>query len=355
MYHVRMSSLGLGAIFCLLLVLLVVFRDVLLAAHIDETIQYFSSDAATYFSLYEDLYAQVSLDENPALFLIGSPILFMKLADGNIFVIQACNLVLMGLTLWIAFKCFATRRGRMTFMVGALVFPYFLFGFLSLNKEIYATCSAILFASFLVRGKLIHLVFALLLAACSRYYMLIAMLLLLLLIPRNGHPRYLWTVGLLLFISLAAPTSKSLVPQYSSEGLLDVSGLTGLIFATIIDHYGYALVYPIKYLALIPQRAYSFLIGSDRAGDGMEAIVSVASFVVVVLAFRILLTKSSASPIVWRLIVAGFVAPIPIMWSEIMHWRYFSFVYFFFLFAVVLHFVERRRLPSAQHIAPLHA
>lgn len=355
MGHMRMSTLGLGVIFCLLLVLLVMLRDELLAAHIDETIQYLSSDAATYFSLYEDLYAQVALDENPALFLIGSPILFMKLAEGNLFVIQACNLALMCLTLRVALDCFSTRRGRMAFMAGALALPYFLLGFLSLNKEVYAMCSAIFFASYIVRGKSIHFVFALLLAACARYYMLIAILSLLVLIPRNGHPRYRWIVALLVFISLAAPIAKSLVPEYSSEGLLDVSGASGLIFASIIDHYGYALVYPIKYLALIPQRAYSFLIGSDRAGDGMEAIVSIASFVVVVLAFRILLTKSSASPIVCRLIVAGFVAPISIMWSEIMHWRYFSFVYFFFLFAVVLHFVERRRLPSAQHIAPLHA
>lgn len=355
MRHIRKSTLGLGVFFCFLLVLLVIIKDELLAAHIDENIQYFSSDAATYFSLYKNLYEEASLFETPDLFLIGSPILFMKLAEGNIFVIQACNLLLMGVTLWIACECFATLLGRLTFVTGALVFPYFIFGFLSLNKEVYAMCGAIFFATYVVRGKLMHLTFALLLAACARYYMFIALLSLLVLIPRNGEPRYGWILSLLVLISLAAPITKSLVPGFSSEGLLDISGASGLIFATVIDNYGYALVYPIKYMALLPQRMYSFLIGSDRAGDGIEAIVSVASIVIVMLGCRILLMKRTASPIVWRLTVAGFVAPIAIMWSEIMHWRYFSFVYFFFLFAVVLNFAERRRLTLALHTAPLHA
>ena len=61
----------------------------------------------------------------------------------------------------------------------------------------------------------------------------------------------------------------------------------------------------------------------------------------------------SATPI-----VAAFVAPAPIMWAEIMHWRYYSFVYVFFLYALVLHHVDhvglRRRpakgLPMRSHI-----
>ena len=57
----------------------------------------------------------------------------------------------------------------------------------------------------------------------------------------------------------------------------------------------------------------------------------------------LLLNRRLLSPMVSRLIVAGFVAPVPIMWSEIMHWRYYSFVYFFFLYAVVLNMEERVR------------
>ena len=47
-------------------------------------------------------------------------------------------------------------------------------------------------------------------------------------------------------------------------------------------------------------------------------------------------------PVVKRLIVAGFIAPIPIMWSEILHWCYYSFV-FFYLFAIISHIESRSK------------
>ena len=52
-------------------------------------------------------------------------------------------------------------------------------------------------------------------------------------------------------------------------------------------------------------------------------------------------------------VIAGLVAPVPIMWSEIMHWRYYSFVYFFFVFAIVLHGADRP--PRARVATPLSA
>ena len=355
MRRIRLSSVALGAAFLLLLTLLLILRSELWAAHQDETIHYLASDAATYFSLYEGLYAEADLAENPALFVIGSPILFMKLSNGNLFLIQICNLALMAISMKVAFGCLPTFRGRMAFMAGAFAFPYFLFGFLSLNKEVYAMCSAIFFASYMVRGKWAHLLAALLLAACARYYMLIALLSLLVLVPRDGRPRYRLIVALLVCISIAAPLLKSVIPGYSAEELLEDSGAVGLLFSKIVDSFGYALIYPIKYLALIPMRAYGLLIGSGRTTDVMEGVVSITSLALLLLALRIVRERKPTSPVVSRLIVAAFVAPIPIMWSEIMHWRYYSFVYFFLLFAVVLHFVEGRRSPPLQRHAVSHA
>jgi hypothetical protein len=181
---------------------------------------------------------------------------------------------------------------------------------------------------------------ALLLAACARYYMFVAMIALMVLFPQTGNPRNYWIIFLLIAISLAAPIAKHIVPEYSSEGLLDVTGTTGLIFSKVVDYGGYALIYPIKYMALIPQRAYSFLIDTSRAGDGMEAIVSIISIVVVLASIYTMKFKHSIAPQARTLIILGFAAPIPIMWSEIMHWRYFSFVYFFFLYALILHYIE---------------
>ncbi|MGH7490183.1 MAG: hypothetical protein ACREMY_31940, partial [bacterium] len=92
-----------------------------------------------------------------------------------------------------------------------------------------------------------------------------------------------------------------------------------------------------------------------RTTDPMEAIVSLDSLTMLLFALRIMRQRHPPSALVSRLIVAAFVAPIPIMWSEIMHWRYYSFVYFFFLFAVVQHFTERPRPLRKRRIAIAHA
>lgn len=354
MGRIRVSSLVLGVVFLGLLAALLLLRQSLWDAHVDESIFYVASDAPTYFNAYQLLYSDALLGEHPELFLVGSPILFMKLADGNLLIVQLCNLALMAATLKTALGCFSTRRGRLTFIAAALAFPYFLFGFLSLNKEVYAMCSAILFAVYFVRGGRGNLVWSLVLAACARYYMLVALLLLVLMVPRTGPPRRKLIAFVLLAISVAAPIAKAMVPQYSSEDLLEAPSFSGVFFSTIIDSFGYALIYPLKYLALIPMRAYSFLQDAGRVTDAMEAAVSVLSLVVLVQAIRVL-TSGSASTTVRRLIIAAFVAPVPIMWSEIMHWRYYSFVYFFFLTAIVLHAEQRQRSAQRVRTAMVHA
>ncbi len=350
----KKSLLGLlSAIFVMLLLVLVSLRAPLLAAHMDETIQYFSSDAATFFELYHDFYADLDLADNPVLFMIGSPILFMKLVDGNLFVIQLFNLVVMGFTLRVALKCLPSVQAQSRFLVGAFVFPYFVFGFLSLNKEIYAMCSAILFGCYLIRGRRLDVLLALALALCARYYMFVSLLAVIVMLPRAKPPRYKLILAILVIISVAAPISKTLVPQYSSEEVRDVSGLTGLLFSQAVDSFAYAVIYPIKYVALIPLRAYSFILSTGREADAMEALVSVTTLWVFISGLWLLSRKHCASPLVRQLVVAGLIAPIPMMWSDIMHWRYYSYVYFFFTFALAIHASETRarvpRLRQAVH------
>jgi hypothetical protein len=351
--RIRITSLWLAGLFGLLLLVLLLLRTSLLEAHADETIHYVASDAATYYRNYEDLYFYLDLSESPVLFLVGSPILFMKLAGGELLRIQLINLLLMFATLKVAFDCLRSAKARLSFLAGALAFPYFLFGFLSLNKEIYAMSAAVFYASYLLRGRWSHLLIALVLAMCARYYMFVAMLVAFVLVPREGPPRYRLMVALLIVISIAAPVAKTLVPEYSSEDVIgDVPSTSGAFFSTAVDSYGYALVYPLKYIALIPMRAYSAVIDSTRAGNAMEGVVSLASMAALLLALAALRRRQRAVPVVRRLVVLALVAPIPMMWSEIMHWRYYSFVYFFLLFAVILHYVERHREPRR---TPAHA
>jgi hypothetical protein len=355
MYKMRNSSLWSGVIFLILLGLLLIFREALQEAHITGTIEYLASDAATYFHAYEVLFLDVNLAEAPELLLIGSPILFMNLVNGNLLLIQLWQLGLMFISIKVGVGCFETIRGRVTFIVGTLIFPYFLFGFLSLNKEIYAMCATIFYASYYLHGKRSHLLVALILAMVSRYYMLISLVTLLLLVPRIGKPRYWLICTMLIVISVAAPFAKSIVPGYSSEGLLDAPSSIGLISSKIIDSFGYAIFYPVKYVILIPMRAYGFFVDPSRTTNAMEGLVSLVSLAMLILVLYLVLLKIQTRPIVGRFILLGFIAPMPIMWSEIMHWRYYSFVYFFFIFSIILHYVDQHRYPLSQQINANHA
>jgi hypothetical protein len=342
-------------IFMLLLGLLLLFKDALLNAHVTGAIEYLASDAVTYFTAYEVLFSDVNLAEAPDLLLVGSPILFMNLVSGELLLIQLWQLTLMFISISIGVECFNTVRGRITFIAGTLAFPYFLLGFLSLNKEIYAMCATILFASYYLRGKWSHLMVALILAMISRYYMVISLVTLLLLVPRIGKPRYWLIFAMLVVISVAAPFVKSIVPGYSSEGLLDAPSNIGLISSRIIDSFGYAIFYPFKYVILIPMRAYGFFVDTSRAANAMEGLVSIGSLAMLILVMYLVLLRIPMRPVVMRLILLGFVAPMPIMWSEIMHWRYYSYVYFFFMFAVILHFVDRPKNSPKQQLGSVNA
>jgi len=348
MIRVRWSSIVLVSLFVGLLALLLALRDVLLQAHLDDSILRFASDATVYYNWYDTVYAGSDVLENWTVFLRGSPILFMTLSDGNLLLIQACNLALMLVSLKVAMGCLDTLRGRTLFLALSLIFPYFAFGFLSLNKEVYAMCSAMFYGSYLIRGRGVYLFAALVLAVCARYYMVAALLMLMVAVPRNAPPRSGRIVAILLAVSLVAPISKQFIPEYSYENLLEGSGATGTMLAAAIDRFGYALVYPIKYVLLLPIRAYGYMLGGSHDMSG--AIVSILSIAMVLTVSWLWIKRRHLSPLVRRLIVAGFVAPIPIMWSEIMHWRYYSFVYFFFLFAVLLNMEERKR--AAQRHRP---
>src|SRR5690606_703636 len=99
----------------------------------------------------------VTIRERPIILLTGMPIVLMKMTDGNLPLILAMNLLIMGITLKVALGSLPTLHTRLAFLTGTLLFPYFLFGFLSLNKEVYAMCSAIFFGGYWLRGKSAYL------------------------------------------------------------------------------------------------------------------------------------------------------------------------------------------------------
>lgn len=332
---VTASGALLVVIFLIFLVCLFGARDYLLAAHVDGSAIYFSSDGPEYYREYIKTYHSVDIFKTWEVFLRTSPILLMILTDGDLFPIQLFNLAIMFVAMRVALSCLETFEGRIIFLASSLLFPYYVLGFLSLNKEVYAMCAALFYASYMIRGRLLHLLLAFVLALTARYYMVASLLMLFVTVPRRGKPHWLMILGALLAISVVAPIMKSLVPQYSSEGLLDSSGATAVLLDRIVSNYGYFLLYPFKYILLLVTRPYAFLSGSTH--DAIGAIVSLWSLAALGIVLWLWFSGQRLEPIVKRLIVAGLVAPIPMMWSEIMHWRYHSYVSFFFLFAILLH------------------
>jgi hypothetical protein len=347
---IRLSTIALLLVFSCFGFLLFAIADHLPTAHRDWTIQYFSSDAAVYFEQYEAYWKNVSFLDNPLVLLTGTPIVLMKLANGNLSWILAANLLIMLITLRVAFDCLEVRGPRLLFLIGTLVFPYFLFGFLSLNKEIYAMCAAIFFGSYWIQKNRAHLLISLLLAFSARYFMFVAFIFLLLVFPSRSKPRYWIAVGTLLFVSMVAPLVKTRIPGYSSEGVLQGAGFTSILFSKAVDSYAYALVYPLKYLSLVPARIYSVAIGLGRPADPMEAVVSLLTILLFAAAIYILTCKRTLSAAPRTFAWMAIVSPIPIMWTDVAHWRYFSYIYFFLLFSVTLYVSERitlrRRTPQ---------
>jgi hypothetical protein len=342
---VRVTTIILIGLFSVLTVLLFFLKDNILSAHVNGQIYIVSSDAPVYLQAYENIYSdRPLLDITSLYFLNSSPVFLLKIFNGNLLIILTANLLLMFASLKVALNCFKDRNSRILFIIGALLFPSFLVGFLSLNKEIYAMSSAIFFASYYLRGKIFHLIIALILAFLARYYMFMALIFTMMVFPRKMKPRYRVALITLLVISLSVPFLKSFIPGYSNENLLEDAGVTSRFYSYVIDSFGYILIYPIKYLGLVPMRLWSVAIGSERMQDSMEAIVSLLSILLIVAALYIIVMKKRLSSQFNSLIMMAFIAPIPIMWTEITHWRYFSFVYFFLLFAVVEYIANRRRM-----------
>ena len=341
MVRFDLGKIVLNLVFLILIVIAYLSRDWIYQAHIDETIKYLSSDGYVYFRAFDERFRNVDLAEDWYSLRRSSPAALLILAEGNLFAVQMLNLALMYLTMRTAIGSLSTNVGKMTFLFCSLVFPYYAFGFLSLNKEVYAMCSAIFFGIYLIRQKFVYFLISLLLAATARYFMIASILMLFLIIPRRKEPRFFLALMILVGISLVAPVIRGLVPDYTAENLTDTGGASSVFFDTIVQNYGYAFLYPFKYVMMMLLRPYGYLIGSTH--DAIGAAVSALSFVAAGIVAWMWLGKRTLTPLVRRLAMAGVVAPIPIMWSEITHWRYYSFVYFFFLFAIILQREAERR------------
>jgi hypothetical protein len=326
------SALVLYTYGALSFLVITVFGNSLYNWHSNGIVDYIASDASKYFQHY------VEFEDELTRYFVSGPALLMIVFGGKLQAVLYFNLLVLLTALNSARSVFSTSGSRLMATILLLAFPYVLVAPFSLNKEVFLLSSALLFLSYFYSGSKSCLLAAFLIAPLARYYMVFVFVFILVTFPR-GDKRIRWGfIVLALFAcSIVAWRIDDVeVPGYSQETVLDeTSGFTALVFSELQRYGLYWLIYPVKYIVYPSLRIWS-LIGSGIKTSSfnlLESIVSIFSLVFIFYSFLLLSSKHS-SMLVRKLIWIGLLSPVPIMLTEVGHWRYFSFVYVFFLAAV---------------------
>lgn len=327
--------LWIYALFCLFVIYFL--GDKLYRMHVDKTIYWISSDGSQYLKNLQD-FEGISFAQVPSLFLTAMPIFLIRIFGNSFKILFLFNLLVLTYSLWSTSSLFRSATYRNAFLFLALVFPYTLFSPFSVNKEVFMVSSCLMFITYWVRGRFIDLLLSLVFAFLARYYMVGALLFLWVAFPRVYSPR-IWIVLSTLILCSLGLYFKHFVPGYS-PGDADYYAEAGRIssfFNYCVDNGMYWVIYIPKFIILMMSKTWSLLLTSDfmdRKFDVAEGFVSVMSLIVFLGAFLMLLLRKVSRPFGY-LFFMGLVAPLPLMWTEIFHWRYFSYVYFIFLFAIM--------------------
>lgn len=347
-YHRLTVSLLWLLLLPIITILLYTFDGALTAAHENHDIAYFAADAPVYYEIYTQ-FGDENISENLWLLLNGFPVIELLLSNGSIFTTSIFNLIVVfvAITAWLG----SFNRKEFTFnpVLVILIFPYLSLGFFSLNKEVFVMSSILLFIRYWLRGGYGYLFMAFVVAWMGRYHMAIVIIFLFAVFPRDRSPRIRLAITSLFFISIAAPFLKSFIPGYSSEGLIDQSvGVIMKIFIDMVDSYLYFIIYPFKFIALAMFRFYGvFVAANEDAANSlvMEAYISLLSVAIATYSFWLyMFRRRSLCYTSKALFLMGFLSPIPILWSDIGQWRYYSFTYFLFSAGLIVHFESKRVL-----------
>lgn len=361
-HYLTVRSLWL-VLFPIITILLYAFDGALTAAYDNHDIAYFAADAPVYYEFYT-LFGDKELSENLWLLLNGFPVIQVLVANGSIFIISIFNLIVafVAITAWVG--SFTKRGSTFYSMLAVLIFPYLSLGFFSLNKEVFVMSSILLFVRYWLRGGYGYLFMAFVVAWMGRYHMAVVIVFLFAIFPRDGSPRIHLAIATLLAISIAAPFLKPLIPGYSSEGLIDESvGVMMKLFIDSVDSYLYFLIYPFKFLALAIFRFYGVFVAANADSANslfMESYISLLSIAIIAYSFWLYMVRRKSLCYASKvLFLMAFLSPIPILWSDIGHWRYYSFTYFLFIAGLIVHFETKRvsngrSLLGAEHKKVVH-
>lgn len=306
--------------------------------HVNGLIYWISSDAPVYYNRAE-IYSIEDFLENPHYFLNLMPIFIYNIVGGlfNYLIFVS----ILGFFVFFYSLEFIDKRFRVIYLIVLIIFPYTSLTYFSINKEIFAFLSAILLACYYNKQVVYILFFSLVLAFFARSYLFLTYVLMLFIFPVNGarKPRWKFLLSVFLGISIIPFVISSFV-GFGEDGLVQSdAGRSAIYFSSLISNGWYIAVYFAKYLILMLSKGYQgFNVGFDfsaRLQDAHEFVVSLLSSLFFVAAIgRHLLVKYSFKDNKndSRFLYLALFSPVLLLFSDIFHWRYSSFVFVFLLF-----------------------
>ncbi|MDC5703097.1 hypothetical protein OPW41_00765 [Vibrio europaeus] len=304
--------------------------------HQNDFSYWFSSDGSEYYRLYEKFSnSELSLLELLRLITVGMPIALLMLFDGNV----APVIVFANTIFFISLAIYGRKlnlKTSSTFLI-IIMMPTLFFGFIAINKEIFLISGTLLFLSYYVSGSKRLLVLSVLVMLMSRSYMLAFYIYVMAVFPRNlTYISYKRLMLSMIAISMVCPLILSSGEFGTAEDLLAGSGTLAQFFGSGIRKGLYFLLYLPKYLFLIVMRMWSAymegLFGAYQA-NLRDFLLSLYSIALICWAFISIHRYKSYE---FRFLIMGVFSPFPLMFSDIVHWRYYIFCLPFFMTYIVL-------------------
>ena len=300
--------------------------------HVDGRSYWFSSDGGQYLKLYEQYNKLGGAEDNFfTLAFIGVPVLMLLIANGSIASVLVFACLTYFFSMYTCLKYMPRKRGLFIFLV--TLNPFIFLGFFSINKEIFLISSALLFLAYYNSLNVKYLFLCFVVMMFARSYMFVVYLFVVFVFPPKSTVNWKLLFFGVLIMNFAAPLflNASLIGGTSGD-LLNEAGSVAVIMSELIRKYLYFLVYFPKYLLLILIRIWSaYLQGieGDYKSNFRDLLVSLYSIVVVFYSvFSIHRYKSRN----FKFLLIAILSPLPLMFSDIFHWRYYIYVLPFFIY-----------------------
>ncbi|WP_418113766.1 hypothetical protein RJD40_00870 [Vibrio scophthalmi] len=336
MLSIKRNEIELLIAFFLVSFVIVLLFNVIQQAHVNGVAYWFSSDGGEYYRLYV-LYSssEFTYFEKARLLITGVPVLLLLLFDGNVVpVLLLCN-VIFALSLMIYGRT-VRLRNSFWFIVIAIM-PPVSFGLFAVNKEILLVSGTLLFISYYISGSKRVLFFSIVVMFMCRSYMAVFFIYVLFVIPRSSMKiHYFRILFSMIIITILAPYVLLSGGFGTDQNLLDNAGYIAHFFADEIRNGFYIFLYIPKYLYLMLIKVWGLYMDGLFGGNKSilrDFLTSIYSFSVMLFA---VLSRHKRKSYPFRFLVLGFLSSYPLMFSDIVHWRYYIFSLLFFITYLVL-------------------